>query len=265
MTATLWILVGIVGIAWVAFWMAVVPAATREIRRRLALRLGDTPAAGFLDLINVGYVGWWHRLRLIGFEDLPAPFREGDRGAGIVVANHAAGIDPLMVQAGIRRFIRWMMWAGMMTPVLAPVWKTGRILPVRYGSQDSSIVRTAVRHLKDGGLIGIFAEGAIARPPGEIRPFQAGVGLVARLSKAPVLLLHIHGAPYTPTAFGSIFRRSHTVVEVVGIFDLKDVKDPHEAADRLREALVAHCGWPTNEESMIDRSEIENSQDENQW
>lgn len=265
MTNTSWILLGMAGIAWIVFWMAVLPAATREIQRRLALRLGDSPAAGFLDLVNVAYVRWWHRLRLVGFEDLPAPFREGDRGAGIVVANHTAGIDPLMVQAAIRRFIRWMMWAEMMTPVLGPVWKTGRILPVRYGSEDSSIVRTAVRHLKDGGLIGIFAEGGIARPPGEIRPFQAGVGLVARLSKAPVLLLHIHGTPYTPTAFGSISRRSHTVVEVVGIFDLTAVKDPHEAADRLHDALVAHSGWPTNDQSVIDRFEIEKAQGQSQW
>ena len=244
MPPTLWIIllaaamVGIPAILWTARW--------------LRARIGGSVMVGLLDLVNMGYVRWWHRLKLVGFDDLPPPFRKGDVGAGIVVANHSAGIDPLVVQAGIRRFIRWMMWADMMLPVLGFVWKAARILPVSYGKKDTTTVREAIRHLKSGGLVGIFPEGAITRPPGEIRPFQAGVGLVARMSKAPVLLIHIHDTPYTPTAFGSVFHRSRTVVEVVGVFDLKDVKDPEAATARLHEALAQHCGWPVNEESILE-------------
>lgn len=254
MSPTSWLILALVAAGWFLFWTLAVPALRRAIARRLEARIGESPEAGFLDLVNVFYVRWWHRVRFVGFEALPAPFRKGDSGPGIVVANHSAGVDPLMVQAGIRRFIRWMMWAEMQTatPSLAFVWKTGRILPVKYGSEDSTIVRQAVRHLKGGGLLGLFPEGAIARPPREIRPFQPGIGLIARLSKAPVLVLHIHGTPYAPTAMGAVWRRSHTVVEVVGVYDLAGEKDPAEASNRLREVLIDHSGWPANDEPILE-------------
>ena len=252
MTSTEWIILAAATLLGIVIGVWAIPVGVRRVRQRLAARLGDTPMAGLLDLLNKGYLRWWHRVELVGFDDLPAPFRAGDTGPGIVVANHTAGIDPLLVQAGVRRFIRWMMWADMMIPALGLVWRTAKILPVSYGEKDSTTVRTAVRYLKDGGLVGVFAEGAICRPPGEIRPFQPGVGLLARLGKAPILLIHIRDTPFRPTAFGSVFRRSRPVVEVVGIFDLRKEKDPQVAADRLRTALIEHSGWPANEESLLD-------------
>ena len=253
MTSTDWIILVAAILAGIAIGAWVIPVGARRLHRALAARLGDTAMAGLLDLLNKGYVRWWHRLELVGFEDLPAPFRAGDTGPGIVVANHTAGIDPLLVQAGVRRFIQWMMWADMMIPALGLVWRTAKILPVSYGQKDSSTVRTAVRHLKDGGLVGVFAEGSITRPPREVRPFQPGVGLLARLGKAPVLLVHIRDTPFRPTAFGSVFRRSRAVVEVVGIFDLRGEKNPQVAAERLRSAMIEHSGWAANEESLVDR------------
>ncbi|MEE2972116.1 MAG: lysophospholipid acyltransferase family protein [Planctomycetota bacterium] len=254
MSPTVWLILALVVAGWFLFWTFAVPAVRRRVAGRLENRIGESPEAGFLDLVNAFYVRWFHRVRFVGFEALPSPFREGDSGPGIVIANHSAGVDPLLVQAGIRRFIRWMMWAEMetATPSLAFVWRTGRILPVKYGAEDSTIVRRAVRHLKGGGLLGLFPEGAIARPPREIRPFQPGIGLIARLSKAPVLVLHIHDTPYAPTAMGAVWRRSHSVVEVVGIYDLSSEKDPIEATERLREALIHHAGWPPNEAPILE-------------
>ena len=252
MTSTEWIILTTATLAGIAVGTWMIGIALQRIRRALAARLGDSPMAGFLDLLNQWYLRRWHRIELVGFDDLPPPFRAGDTGPGIVVANHTAGIDPLLVQMGIRRFVRWMMWADMMIPALNVVWRTARILPVSYGEKDTTTVRTAIKYLRNGGLVGVFAEGAIARPPKEVRPFQPGVGLLARLGRAPVLLVHIRDTPYRPTAFGSVFRRSRPVVEVVGLFDLQREKDPQVAADRLRAAMLEHTGWPANEESLID-------------
>lgn len=261
MTPTHWTILAVATLPAIVILVWAIRSGGSRLQRKLHGRIGDSAMAGFLDLVNAGYVRWWHRLELVGFQNLPAPFRAGDTGPGLVIANHTAGIDPLLVQAGIRRFIRWMMWADMMVPQLGVVWRAARILPVSYGSKDATTVRTAVRHLKGGGLVGIFAEGGIARPSGEIRPFQPGVGLLARLGKAPVLLVHIRDTPYTPTAFGSVFRRSRAVVEVVGVFDLRGEKDPQAAADTLRNALLDHSGWPSNEKSVIDQWEEETASD----
>lgn len=253
MAPSLWIPIVAGVVAWCLFWLWLLPLLRRRIGARLARRIGTAPFAGAVDLLICLYCRIFHRVRFVGFEDLPAPFRHGDAEGGLVVANHTAGIDPLLVQTGVRRFIRWMMWADMMIPSLDPIWKAGRILPVRYGSEDSTTVRLAIRHVRDGGLVGVFAEGGIARPPGRIHPFQAGVGLLARMTKAPILLVHIHGTPQAPTAFGSVLRPSRTTVEMVGIFDLSREKDPHRAVEILRTALAEHTGWPLSDVDLVEK------------
>lgn len=253
MTPPPWILVALAIVAWVVLWMWAIPAATRGVLGGLERRIGISPEAGVLDLWNILYTRLVHRIRFEGLDRLPAPFRHGDAGGGIVVANHASGVDPLLVQAGIRRFVRWMMWADMMEPKLGLVWRISKVLPVQYGVEDATTVRQAVRWVRDGNLLGIFAEGGIARPPGEVRPFQPGVGLIARLTKAPVLLLHIDGAPEAEEAFAALVKPSRSVVSVVGVFDLSKEKDPAVAANTLRDALIAHAGWPANDENIVDR------------
>ncbi len=246
----IWIAAGIT--AWTTLWMWLVPRTTRRVRAALDARIGDGPLVGMIDLMSCCYCRWVHRVRFEGFDRLPETFRRGGAGGGIVVANHTAGMDPMLVQTGIRRLIRWMMWADMMAPALDFAWKAGQVLPVRHGHEDSTTLRQAVRHVKGGGIIGLFPEGAIVRPPGELRPFQPGVGLLARLTRAPVLVLWIHDTPYAETAWGSLARRSRAVVEFVEVLDLSREKDPAVASEMLRDAIARRSDWPRNDESMLE-------------
>ncbi|MCP4837392.1 MAG: 1-acyl-sn-glycerol-3-phosphate acyltransferase [Phycisphaera sp.] len=249
-TIAIWVVAG--SVVWIILWMWLIPHATRRVRSALDGRIGDGPLVGTIDLLSCCYCRWVHRVRFEGFERLPDAFRRGGEGGGIVVANHTAGMDPMLVQTGIRRLIRWMMWADMMAPALDFAWKAGQVLPVRHGHEDSTTLRQAVRHVKEGGIIGLFPEGAIVRPPGEIRPFQPGVGLLARLTRAPVLVLWIHDTPYAETAWGSLARPSRAVVEFVDVLDLSKEKDATVATEMLRDAIARRSGWPRNEESMLE-------------
>lgn len=249
-TIVIWIVAGIT--AWVVIWMWLIPVTTRRIRSALDARIGDGPLVGAIDLASCCYCRWVHRVRFVGFDRLPETFRQGGEGGGIVIANHTAGMDPMLVQTGVRRLVRWMMWADMMAPALDFAWKAGRVLPVSHGQEDSTTLRQAVRHVKEGGIIGLFPEGAIVRPPGELRPFQPGIGLLARLTRAPVLVLWIHDTPYAETAWGSLARRSRAVVEFVEVLDLSREKDATVASEMLRDAIARRSGWPRNETSMLD-------------
>ena len=221
----------------------------------LDARIGDGPLVGLIDLVSCTLLPHpppraIRRIR----PDLPTPFPPRRR------RQEAESSSPTTPRASIPCIVQ----TG--TPTADPLDDVGRHdgpapstspgRPARRsrsatGSQDAATLRQAVRHVKEGGLIGIFPEGTIARPPREIRPFQPGVGLLARLSKAPVLVLWIHDTPYTETAGGSIFRRSHSVVEFVGVFDLSGEKDPPPPPPSLRNALADHSGWPRNEESTL--------------
>lgn len=159
-------------------------------------------------------LGWWgvrayalvvHRLRITGREHVPAS------GGLLIVANHTAGVDPILIHAAVPREIRWMMAAEMRLPILEPLWSFVGIISVSGARADSGAVREALRHLRDGGIVGVFPEGGIERPRAVLRPFLAGVGVLAVRARVPVLPIAIRGTPYTPTAWGSLFRpgRAH--------------------------------------------------------
>ena len=188
----------------------------------------------------------------MGFEHLPTALQPGGDGPVIVVANHTAGIDPLLVQTGLRRHLRWLMWEANMHPALGWLWRHEGMIPVSYGSShDAVTARVAVRHLRSGGALGIFPEGSIARPKEELRPFQPGVGLMARMGKAPIVVLWIHDTPFTPTAWGSVLRTSRSVVEYIGTHRVEKDDDPAEVSEHLRQMLANRTGWPLVDESLL--------------
>ncbi len=66
-----------------------------------------------------------------------------------------------------------------MIPSLNFIWKSAEIIPVARDGQDSAGLRVALRHLKEGGVIGIFPEGGIKQPrEGQQQPPIAIANLV---------------------------------------------------------------------------------------
>ena len=230
--------------AWTGVWVLVVYRCVPW----LDARLNDGALRGFTWVTLRLYLRLVHRVKWVGFDRLPDDVKPGGTGQYIVVSNHSAGVDPLLIQAGLRRHLRWLMAKEMFVPFLNFFWKWEGMIQVSYGAADDAMaLREAARHLRDGGLLGIFAEGGIARPPKELRPFQPGVGLLSKIGRAPVLLFWIHGTRYTQTPWGSIFKTSHSVVEFIGVYDFSKEAEPATAVEKLREAIHARSGWPLND------------------
>lgn len=189
-----------------------------------------------------GYLAAMHRPRWEGFE-APAVRRLLESGPLIVAANHTAGVDVLLLQAPLRRLVRWMMWRGEMHPAAAWVWRHVRVIPVAQDQRDLSALRTGLRALHAGEVVGIFPEGGIARPPRRIQRFEAGLGLLASKSGAPVLLCLVEGTP-AGESVGALLRRSRSRVRVLGIFRPEPRERPDAFAERLRGVLIQASGWP---------------------
>lgn len=160
-----------------------------------------------------------HRLRVEGKGNIP---RQRDAGPLIVVCNHTAGVDPVLVQAVCRFKIRWMMAADMQLDHMAWLWEIGDVITVHRGQRDMKAAREAIRHLERGGVLGIFPEGGIERPPRRIMPFVPGVGLVIRKTGARVLPVLIDGTPQVDPAWASLWRTSKSVVKFGEIVDYSD-------------------------------------------
>lgn len=181
-----------------------------------------------------------HRLRVEGRERLeigrfPGPL--------VVVANHTAGVDPLLIQAACPFEVRWMMARDMMSPKADGLWKMGRMIPVDRFGRDTTSVRIALRHLKDGGVVGVFPEGYIERPSRVLKPFLAGVGLIIAKSGAPVLPIVIDGTPEDVNASGSVIRASKSRLRVLEMVRYGRDVTPQEITRDLEERFARATGW----------------------
>lgn len=235
--AIIWVCV--LAVAWLAL-AALVHALRRNPRGRTDLEGAIAWAVVTL------YSKLLHRLRVVGRENIP------HTGPLIVVANHTAGLDPILIQAGMRDLeIRWMMARDMMIVELVQLWDWLRVIPVTRerpgagGRGDAASAREALRHLKQGGVLGVFPEGGIERPPGMLRPFAAGVGMLALKTGAPVLPVAISGPVYRPTAWGSFFRPSRSHVVFLPPVSYKGTKmSAEEIAADLQRRIADALGWP---------------------
>ena len=200
---------------------------------------------GFAFVIGKIYVRSVHALRVRGrnrIPDGPSP------GPLIVACNHTAGVDPMLVQAACPFMIRWVMAEDMRVPGLEWFWKWWDVIFVDRARPESLGFRAALRHLKRGGVIGIFPEGGLERPPRRILPFQRGVGLLVRRTGARVLVVTIDGTPQVDPAWASLWHMSRSVVHVREMVDYSD-RDltPAEITEDLRRRFLVHTGWPAND------------------
>ncbi|UYV13035.1 MAG: 1-acyl-sn-glycerol-3-phosphate acyltransferase [Phycisphaera sp.] len=203
---------------------------------------GDEVLGNLAWYVIRGYVRLRHPPVLSGLENIPDPKR-GPVGPLIVVANHASGVDPLLIQAILPIEPRWMMAADMRHPAGEFLWEFGSIIFVDRANSDPAGVREALRHLGNGGVLGLFPEGGIERKPRTLRPFQAGVGLLIRRSGARVLPIVIEGAPMTPTAWGALSRTSRPRIRVMEPISYGRGMGPGEVAADLQARYEAWTGW----------------------
>jgi len=203
------------------------------------------PVTGALWRVVRVYAWLVHRTTFAGMEKIRAEIFAGPL---IVVSNHTGAIDPLLVQAGCRFHIRWMMASEMMATSLDWLWHHQQPIPVDRDGKDSGPAREAIRHVQAGGVVGIFPEGRIVQPPRQLRPFFQGIGLIVARSKAPVLLVWVSDTPNTTRMNESLFTPSRARVEYLELIDFKDERDAHVITERLRDRLAQRSGWPKNDE-----------------
>jgi 1-acyl-sn-glycerol-3-phosphate acyltransferase len=131
----------------------------------------------------------YFRIEFKGLENVP------QEGAMIVAPNHASYFDPFWVSLPIRRPLRYMTWDKVTQWPLA-----GRLLraygafpiSINRGSGDRAALRHSLEHLRAGGGLVIFPEGARTRT-GRITPFKAGVIRLALDTEVPIVPVTVVG------------------------------------------------------------------------
>jgi 1-acyl-sn-glycerol-3-phosphate acyltransferase len=185
--------------------------------------------------INRLFTRVYHSLTIVNGPKLP------ESGPAIVVCNHISGLDPLLVQSAVdRRLITWMMAREYLDlPGLGKVFRTVEVIPVERGSRETTPLRTAVRQLMAGRVVGIFPEGMIGKRG--LLEFQTGAALMAIRTKTPVFPVYIEGTQRGREMLQAFATPCRAWISFGPPLDLSrfgtDRKDLQEATDLMRAAI----------------------------
>jgi 1-acyl-sn-glycerol-3-phosphate acyltransferase len=128
------------------------------------------------------------RLRVYGKERVPMT------GGLVIACNHFSWLDPPALGWACPRTISFMAKVeAHRVPGLGAFIRAFGTFPVRRGESDREAVRTMRAIVRDGGALGLFAEGTRQRSgvPGELQP---GAAMVALQEDVPVIPVAIHGS-----------------------------------------------------------------------
>jgi 1-acyl-sn-glycerol-3-phosphate acyltransferase len=115
-------------------------------------------------------------------------------GPLLVVANHQSYLDPVLVGLAVGRRVTYMarktLWQSK---PLAFIMDRLGAFPVDQEGPALEGIRATLHLLEQGESVVVFPEGS-RTPDGRVQPLKAGIALLARKAKAPILPVGIAGA-----------------------------------------------------------------------
>lgn len=127
------------------------------------------------------------RLDVRGAEHVPRS------GPVLIVANHLSFFDSPIVAAATPRPLYFLAKAELFSiPLLGRLITAVNARPVRRGGADPVAMRTALRVLETAGALLVFPEGTRGEA-GKLGEGKPGAGMLALLSRAPVVPAYIEG------------------------------------------------------------------------
>lgn len=172
------------------------------------------------------------RIEIIGTEHFPK------EGGVLLCSNHIDNLDPPVVGITAPRPVAFMAKAELFQTKFTKTLMTNlNAFPVKRGMSDRDALRTGLKILKEGKVLGLFPEGTRSKT-GEIGHGLAGAGFFALRSEAHVVPCAVIG-PYRP------FRKLKVVYgKPINMLEIRENKLSAEAAteiimDHIRE-LIEH-------------------------
>lgn len=135
------------------------------------------------------------RWEILGAENLPAT------GGVVLVANHVSYWDPVAIICAFKRQVFFMAKAELFKlPLVSYAVRSSGAFPVRRDVTDRHAVRTALRLLQAGEVVGLFPEGT-RNKSGEMLKPHLGAAMIALKAGTPVVPVAVRG---TRGMFGKI-------------------------------------------------------------
>lgn len=187
-----------------------------------------------MDLYGIGKgpILWYfkivHRLQVIGAQNFP------QENGVLLCSNHVHNLDPPLLGSACPRIVHFMAKAELYRlPVLKSLLPRIHAFPVKRGFGDRQALRSGLKLLDDGGVMGLFPEGHRSKNR-QLGEGLTGAGYFALRSSAHVVPCAIVGS-YFP------FRKMKIVFgAAIDFSDLREQKSSLSVAtSRIMDAIQA--------------------------
>jgi acyl-[acyl-carrier-protein]-phospholipid O-acyltransferase / long-chain-fatty-acid--[acyl-carrier-protein] ligase len=217
-----------------------------------------------LRLVNWVIVHLLYRITVLGLDRFP------QKGGALLVANHVAFSDPPILLGVFPRLIRFLMYRPYYElPFINFFVSRFKAIPVSEKDGPKQLVKslnTARDAIKNGEVVGIFAEGALTRL-GNMLQFGKGLERIMKgVEQAPILPIHIDAI------WGSIFshrngkpfrklprRIPYPVTVTVGA-PLPPTASAFEVRSAIQDLSAEAFRYRTDEKSVLHRAFIRTAQ-----
>ncbi len=140
-----------------------------------------------------------YRLEVHGHQNIP------ETGGCVLVCNHVAFNDFLVIAGSVRRPLRFVMDHNMFKlPVVSKICRAGKVIPIAPAHENAALMESAfvkiAEELRAGEVVCIYPEGKITKT-GEMNTFKAGIERILRETPVPVVPMALDGL------WGSFFSR----------------------------------------------------------
>lgn len=128
-----------------------------------------------------------YSVRVLGRRNMPA------KGPLLIVSNHQSMLDPLVLGMAARRYLRYLARDSLFkNRIFAMLIRSVGAVPIDRDFGKAGLQKTLAL-LDAGWAVLVFPEGERTHD-GEIEPFKAGISLLIKRVKAPILPMAIAGA-----------------------------------------------------------------------
>ncbi|MFC0559861.1 lysophospholipid acyltransferase family protein [Halalkalibacter alkalisediminis] len=164
-----------------------------------------------------------YKVEVRGKENIP------NKGGTILCCNHIHNFDPPLLGSYIERQVHYMAKQELFEqPILKQLLPKLGAFPVRRGMSDKQALRTALKLLKEGNVLGLFPEGTRSKD-GQLQKGLSGAGFFALRTDAVVI----------PCAIIGPYKRSKTLKLVYGEpIDFTQLREEKASAEEATEVIM---------------------------
>lgn len=163
-------------------------------------------------------------LTVVGGENVPKS------GPVVVAANHFSHLDPPIIAMTLDRYPRFLAVDQLYgrSKVFDVMLSFSQAIPLDRDGYPIAALRTAIDHLNDGNIVGLFPEGRRVESWGGDDP-KRGAAWLAWMTSAPLVPVTIHGTRHSLAPGEAGFHRTAVHIwidEPIWWYDYVDCVDP---------------------------------------